>query len=238
MGKIGIIGGSGVEELDFTRGFKRKIIKTKYGLVPVSEGRVAGKPVIFLIRHGREYALPSLINYRANIAALKKCGVEKIITTAAVGAINRNFHPGDLALLSDFVDFTRGKRETFTKHSFIDMSQPYDPFLNQIIYRVGKKLGLRIHLRAIYVCTEGPRFETKAEIAMFAHLGCDVVGMTQVPEVVLAVEAGIPYAAVAVVTNYACGIGPKRIDPEHVVEVMRAKSKILSRLLREVIKKL
>ena len=238
MSKIGIIGGSGVEELDFTKGFKRKVIKTKYGLVPVGEGKVAGKQVAFLIRHGKDYALPSLINYRANIAALKESGVEKIITSAAVGAINRNFHPGDLALLSDFVDFTRGKRETFTRHSFIDMSEPYDPTLNQTIYRVGKKLGLKIHPQAIYVCTEGPRFETKAEIAMFAQLGCDVVGMTQVPEVVLAVEAGIPYAAIAVVTNYACGISPKKIDPEHVVKVMRDKSKVLSRLLYEVLKEL
>jgi 5'-methylthioadenosine phosphorylase len=136
------------------------------------------------------------------------------------------------------MDFTRGKRETFTKHSFIDMSRPYDPSLGKKILRAGKRLGLKIHPQATYACTEGPRFETKAEIRAFARLGCDVVGMTQVPEVVLAAEAGIPYAAIAVVTNYAAGVSPKKIDPKHVVAVMREKSGILSKLLAEIIKSL
>jgi 5'-methylthioadenosine phosphorylase len=238
MSKIGIIGGSGVEELSFTKGFKIRTINTDYGKVRVREGKAAGKEIVFLIRHGKEYLLPSEVNYRANIAALKKAGVGKIVTTAAVGAINRKMHPGEFAVLSDFMDFTRGKRETFTKHSFIDMSQPYDPALNKIILRAAGKLGIKMHAQAVYACTEGPRFETKAEIKTFAGLGCDVVGMTQVPEVVLAAEAGIPYAAIAVVTNYAAGISPKRIDPEHVVAVMKEKSKILSRLILQVVKSL
>lgn len=236
MTKIGIIGGSGVEELTFTRGFRGRIIKTDYGSIPVAEGKVEGKTVIFLTRHGKRYALPSEVNYRANIAALKKAGAEKIITSAAVGAINRKMRPGDFALLSDFIDFTHGKRETFTKHSFIDLSQPYDPLLNQKILIAARKLEIKMHPKAVYVCTEGPRFETRAEIRMYGRMGADVVGMTQVPEVVLAAEAGIPYAAIAVVTNYAAGISPKKIDPKHVVAVMKEKSKILSRLLIEVIK--
>lgn len=238
MSNIGIIGGSGVEELTFTKGFRSRIIKTDYGSVPVAEGKVEGKTVVFLIRHGKKYALPSEVNYRANIIALKKAGVEKIITSAAVGAINRKMRPGDFVLLSDFMDFTRGKRETFTKHSFIDMSRPYDPSLGKNILGAGNKLGLKIHPQATYACTEGPRFETKAEIRAFARLGCDVVGMTQVPEVVLAAEAGIPYAAIAVVTNYAAGVVNKKINPNHVVAVMRDKSKILSQLILEVIKRI
>ncbi|MGB9613171.1 MAG: MTAP family purine nucleoside phosphorylase [Candidatus Margulisiibacteriota bacterium] len=238
MGKIGIIGGSGVEELIFTKNFRERKIRTKYGLVPINEGKVENKEVVFLLRHGKSYALPSEINYRANIAALKKIGVDKILCTAAVGAINRKMHPGDFAVLTDFIDFTKGIRETFTRRSFIDVSQPYDPDLNKIIVSEAKKMKVRIHPKAIYACTEGPRFETKAEIAAMAKLGCDVVGMTQVPEVVLAKEVGIPYAAIAVVTNYACGITKEKIDPDHVVEVMREKSKLLSRLLSEIIRSL
>ena len=227
-----------MEELDFTKGFKGRTINTPYGKVPIYEGKVAGKEVVFLVRHGRVNLLPSEINYRANITVLKKVGVGEIITSAAVGAINRKMHPGDFATLSDFIDFTRGKRETFTSHSFIDMSSPYDAGLNALILKAAKKLELKIRRDAVYACAEGPRFETRAEIRAMARLGADVVGMTQVPEVVLAAEAGIPYAAIAVVTNYAAGVVNKKIDPNHVVAAMRDKSKILSRLILEVIKRI
>ncbi len=236
--KIGIIGGSGVEDLDFAKNFKTRIVKTPFGKVPIREGKVSGKEIVFLVRHGREYLLPSEINYRANITALKKAGVGKIITSAAVGAINRKMHPGDFATLSDFIDFTRGKRETFTSHSFIDMSSPYDAELNALILKAAKKLELKMHRDAVYACAEGPRFETRAEIRAMGRLGADVVGMTQVPEVVLAAEAGLSYAAIAVVTNHAAGISPKKIDPAHVVEVMKEKSRALSKLILNVIEAL
>ncbi|MDD4178607.1 MAG: MTAP family purine nucleoside phosphorylase [Candidatus Margulisbacteria bacterium] len=233
--KIAIIGGSGIETLDFSKEFRRHMVSTEYGDVPVAEGRVGGKEIVFLMRHGKEYVIPSLINFRANMTALKKLGVGRIITTAAVGAINKKYRPGDLALLTDFLDFTRGQRETFTRHSFIDMSEPYDPQLNQLILNTAKKLKLKLHPAAVYACAEGPRFETKAEIKMYGQLGADLVGMTQVPEVVLAVEAKIPYAAIAVVTNYAAGVSPKKIDPEHVIFVMKEKSRIISDLIFQVI---
>jgi len=233
--KIAIIGGSGIETLDFIKGFRSHMVSTDYGDVPVSEGTVAGKEIVFQMRHGKEYVLPSHINYRANMTALKKLGVTKIITTAAVGAINKKFQPGDLAVLTDFLDFTRGQRETFTRSAFIDMSDPYDPPLNQLILNTAKKMKLKIHPTAVYACAEGPRFETKAEIKMYGQLGADLVGMTQVPEVVLAVEAKIPYAAIAVVTNYAAGVSPQKIDPEHVIFVMKEKARIISDLIFQVI---
>jgi 5'-methylthioadenosine phosphorylase len=235
LSKIGIIGGSGIEDLDFAKNFKTRIVKTPFGKVPIREGKVSGKEVVFLVRHGRAYLLPSEINYRANITALKKMGVGKIITSAAVGAINRKMHPGDFATLSDFIDFTRGKRETFTSHSFIDMSSPYDAGLNALILKAAKKLELKIRRDVVYACSEGPRFETRAEIRAMARLGADVVGMTQVPEVVLAAEAGIPYAAIVVVTNYAAGVTPRRIEAGHVVAMMKGKSKILSQMIFHVI---
>ena len=164
--------------------------------------------------------------------------MENIIATAAVGAINPKMKPGDLVLLTDFLDFTRGKRETFTAHSFIDLSQPYSRFLNKKIYNVAVRRRIRTHPGAVYVCTEGPRFETRAEIKMFGRLGADVVGMTQVPEVVLAAEAGIPYAALAVVTNYAAGVSRKKVSSEEVVAMMKKMSRSLSDLMLGVIRSL
>jgi 5'-methylthioadenosine phosphorylase len=178
------------------------------------------------------------VNYRANIAALKQEGVEDILATAAVGAINRKMQPGDFVALTDFIDFTRGRAQTFSDKSFVDVSRPYSPFLVKKIVNAAVKLRVKTHPGATYVCTEGPRFETKAEIKMFEKLGADVVGMTQVPEVVLAAEAGIPYAVIGVVTNFAAGISPKKVSSEEVLKVMGDRKEALSKLLALVIKSL
>ena len=215
MPKIGIIAGTGIEQ-------------------PL----VKQPSIIFMNRHGKAHRAPHEIDARKNILALKKAGVRVIIAVAAVGAINRKMKPGDLVLLSDFIDFTRGRKEYFSPRRFTDVSEPYDPRLRNKIMAAARALKLKVHPEAIYACTEGPRFETKAEIRMYGKLGADVVGMTQVPEVVLAGEAGIPYAAIAVVTNLAAGLGPKKIDPNHVVTVMKQRSGELSRLIFQTIKTL
>lgn len=238
ISKIGIIGGSGVESLLFTQGFLEKTVKTENGEVMLESGKVEGKTVVFVRRHGKNYVPPSKVNYRANIAALKQEGVEDILATAAVGAINRRMRPGEFVALTDFIDFTKGRVETFSPGSFVDVSMPYSPFLVKRILDASVALRIKTHPGATYVCTEGPRFETKAEIKMFGKLGADVVGMTQVPEVVLAAEAGIPYAVVAVVTNFAAGMSPKRVTTEEVLKVMGDRREALSRLLALVIKSL
>ncbi|MCU0640513.1 MAG: MTAP family purine nucleoside phosphorylase [Candidatus Margulisbacteria bacterium] len=233
--RIAIIGGSGVAELDLAGRLTPMLVTTPFGTVPVQLGEYAGREIIFLLRHGKDYCLPSEINYRANISALKRAGVGQIIATAAVGAINRAFKPGDLATLDDFIDFTRGGRDTFIKRQFLDVSRPYDQALNRQILRAAKALKLKLHANAIYACAEGPRFETRAEIRMYGQAGADVVGMTQVPEVVLATEAGIPYAVIAVITNYAAGVTGKPVDGDHVVAVMKKKKKALTALLKDVV---
>ena len=238
VSKIGIIGGSGVEDLLFTEGFKEKTIKTEYGEVALREGEAAGKTVVFLNRHTKNHVPPSQINHRANIAALKNEGVEDILATAAVGSINRKMQPGDFVILTDFIDFAKGRIETFTPNSFVDVSRPYSPFLIKKILNAAVKIRLKAHPGATYVCTEGPRFETKAEIKMFGKLGADVVGMTNVPEVVLVAETGIPYAVIGVVTNFAAGISPKKVSAEEVVRVMKDRKESLSKLLKLVIKSL
>lgn len=236
MSKIGIIAGSGIDELLFTRGFKTAKVKTKYGVVLVKEGYVEGKRIVFLNRHGPKYCPPHEINFRGNIRALRQRGVEKILATAAVGSMNPKIKPGDFLLLSDFIDFTRGRVEYLDPEAFTDVSFPYDEGLRDLVRRIAEKLRIRIHPRAVYVCTQGPRFESKAEIKMYRKLGADVVGMTNVPEVVLAAEARIPYAVTGVVTNYAAGISRQKITSQEVIRMMKQKSKILSRLLSGVIR--
>ncbi len=236
INKIGIIGGSGVDKVIFSQGFETREINTKYGNVSVEEGSLDGKEIFFLNRHTQGYLSPSHINYRANIAALHNKGVEAIIATAAVGAINKKFKPGDFVLLTDFIDFTKARGEGFAPGSFVDLSEPYNPSLRNTIIKAAKHLKLKIYPKATYVCTEGPRFETKVEINMFAKLGADVVGMTQIPEVVLAAEVGIPYAVIAIVTNYAAGVSKEKITSDEVFTMMTEKAQPLSNLVLQVIK--
>lgn len=238
MSKIGIIAGSGIDELLFAREFEVEGVDTQYGTVVIKEGLVETNKIIFLNRHGFKHSPPHEINFRGNIQALKQLGVEKILATAAVGSMNLKMKPGNFALLSDFIDFTRGRIEYFNSSVFTDVSSPYDAALRRVIQKAAENLKIRLHPSAVYVCTEGPRFESRAEIKVYRKLGADVVGMTQVPEVVLAAEAKIPYAVIGVVTNYAAGISPKKITSEEVLRIMREKSKDLSNLLGEVIRSL
>lgn len=237
MSKIGIIAGSGIDENLFTRGFRIVRVKTKYGMVLVKEGLIEGKNVVFLNRHGPKYCPPHQINFRGNIQALRQRGVEKIVATAAVGSMNPKIKPGDFLLLSDFIDFTRGRIEFFDPKSFTDVSFPYDEGLRRLIQEAAVKLKLKIHPSAVYVCTEGPRFESRAEIKMYRKLGADVVGMTQVPEVVLAREVNIPYSALAIVTNYAAGL-QERVSGEEVITMMREKNRTAAQILLKAIESL
>lgn len=209
---LAIIGGTGLENaagsLDKRKDEK---VNTPYGKAALVRGRLGGGEIIFLARHGLSHDIPPhLINYRANIRALKDSGATHILAAAAVGSLRNDIGPGDFVLLDQFVDFTKARHSTFSdegapvKHT--DMTEPYDGTLRRLLLKAAAEKGVELHKTGTYVCTEGPRFETPAEIAMFRKLGCDVVGMTGVPEVVLANELEIPYASLAVVTNYAAGL--------------------------------
>src|SRR3989338_2121798 len=231
MSKIGIISGSGAEEIIFAKEFKAVKFNTKYDAVMIKEGWVEGKSVVFINRHGPTYYPPHVINSHGNIQAMKQKEVKRIIATAAVGSMNPRLKPGDFVLLSDFIDFTSARIGYFDPTNFTDVSFPYDEGLRLKIKQAAARLKIKIHPAAVYVCTEGPRFESKAEIKMYRKLGGDVVGMTQVPEVVLAAEACIPYAVIGVVTNYASGINRQRISADEVARKMKEKSRLLSQLL-------
>ena len=207
--KIAIIGGTGFEKL--FKNVEQIKIDTPYGASPILFlGKIDRKCIAFLPRHGQEHSVPPhKINYRANIYALHKIGVERILATNAVGAINRKFKPGDMVVPHDFVDFTKQRPTTFYDESpvtHVDVSQPYCPENRRLLIETAKKLKLSVWDKAVLVCTEGPRFETPAEIEMFRKLGCDIVGMTSFPEVVLARELEMCYASICCISNMAAGI--------------------------------
>ncbi|MDH7480220.1 MAG: S-methyl-5'-thioadenosine phosphorylase [Syntrophomonadaceae bacterium] len=244
MVSLAIIGGTGVYDSDILGDTREQLIKTPYGEVTVRVGQFHGREVAFVPRHGPEHQVPPhRINYRANIWSLRHLGVERAIATAAAGSLNPDLHPGDLVMIDQFLDFTRGRVQTFYEGGpggvvHVDVTHPYCRQLRQALFNSGKKHQLRVHYRGTYVCTEGPRYETAAEIRMFRLLGGDLVGMTNVPEVVLARELGICYAAVAMVTNYAAGISPTALTHQEVLAVMGRNLNNLRRLIMETLENL
>ena len=217
---IGIIGGTGLETL--LRDAELIHIGTPYGLPPsISVGEIEGKPVAFLPRHSVHHSVPPhMVNYRANIYALHEIGVEQIVATNAVGSINSDFKPSDLVIPHDFIDFTRVRPSTFYDVSpvtHVDLSQPYCPTVRSTLINSAKKYS-KSWEQAVLVCTEGPRFETPAEIKMFRQLGCDIVGMSGAPEAVLARELEICYATVCFVTNMAAGM-QERLTADEVIKL-------------------
>ncbi len=236
MKRIAIIGGSGIYDLDILNNPQERSIETEYGTAKVKMGLYEGQEVVFLARHGKGHALPPhKINYRANIAALKKLGVERIIGTTSVGGISAKLRPGDFVLLDQFIDFTKNRTYTFYDDAVhVDMTRPYCPEIRKTVMMAAEMLKVKVHEKGTYVCTEGPRLETSAEIKMFASLGGDVIGMTNVPECILAREAEICYGAIALVANPAAGFTDK-ISYQDIVEMTKSGGETLKSLLTKSI---
>ena len=234
---IGIIGGTGIYEIvEMGEEIETKVIETPYGKSPeISVFKLHDKDVVFMPRHakGHEYP-PHMINYRANIHAMKQMGVERIIATNAVGSLEVSLKPGDFLVPHDFLDFTKVREFTFydSKTVHIDITEPYCHDLRDILISSDDVVE-----NGVYVCTEGPRFETAAEIAMFKQLGGSVVGMTGIPEVILARELEICYASVCMVSNYAASISPTKLTIEEVFEVVEKKKDDLVKLISDAIAK-
>jgi len=230
--RLAVIGGTGLEEF-FPDELKTRV-GTPYGpSAPIFMSREASKDIVFMKRHGDRHSVPPhRINYRANIWALHSLGVERILASNAVGAIDRSFKPKDFVVPSDFVDFTRSRASTFYDEApvtHVDVSNGYCPELREALVRAAKSCGSVVWDRGTYLCTEGPRYESPAEIKMFQTLGCSIVGMTGLPEVILARELGICYASLCYVTNMAAGIGD-RISAEDVV----AKGREIGKSMQKV----
>jgi 5'-methylthioadenosine phosphorylase len=238
--KVAIIGGTGLEAL--LTGEEQIRVGTPYGLAPpISVGNVDGKSVAFLPRHGLHHSVPPhTVDYRTNVYALYKLGVKQIIATNAVGAINRHFKVGGFAVPHDFIDFTKLRQPTYYNNApvtHIDVSQPYCPEIRSVLIKIARKHGTKVPAKAVLVCTEGPRYETPAEIEMFRRIGCDVVGMTGIPEAVLARELEMCHATLCFITNMAAGI-QKRLTADEVAAIAREKTPIIQQVLRETIKHL
>jgi len=231
-----IIGGTGVYGMAGAE--RRGVVQTPYGEVEVKVSTIRGKDIVFLARHGTKHAVPPhMVNYRANIWALHRLGIKYIYATCAVGSCNQNFKPGDIVVLKDFIDFTKRRPVTFYDgHEGVihtSMSDPYCRNLRGLLGKVAEEMGLKAAGEATYVCTEGPRFETAAEIKMFQMLGGDVVGMTNVPEVTLAKELNMCYAAVGIVTNWCTGFGEEP-DQATILQTVEANKTALTDLFVRV----
>lgn len=237
MVKNAIIGGTGVYHLDGEDAVQQ--VETRYGTVTVYIQDTEKGPVAFLPRHGRGHRVPPhRINYRANVMALKQLGVKRVLATAAVGSLNLDYPPGSLVLPDQFIDFTRQRTGTFHDGDdgvvHVDMAEPYCPTLMDALEKEAAKTGASLLGRGTYVCVEGPRFETKAEIGFFKAIGGDMVGMTGVPEVVLAREMGLCYAAVGIVTNWCNGMVEQPISHSEILDIMKKGRASVVRLFLDV----
>lgn len=239
--RIAIIGGTGVDSETLLGSTRSLQVSTPYGPVVLQQGHSQEEPIYFLARHGTHHSVPPhRVNYRANIWALHHLGVEAILATAAVGGLHRQITPGDLVIVDSFMDFTSGRPSTFfdgddARVVHVDMTQPYCPTLRRALLAAGESASTRLHPRGCYVCTNGPRYETPSEVAAFAKLGGDVVGMTGLPEVVLARELGLCYASVALVTNFGAGLAPGPLGHEQVVQTMQSCGLSVGGLLRDAL---
>ncbi|XP_050617099.1 S-methyl-5'-thioadenosine phosphorylase isoform X3 [Macaca thibetana thibetana] len=213
--KIGIIGGTGLDDPEILEGRTEKYVDTPFG--KPSDALILGKiknvDCVLLARHGRQHTImPSKVNYQANIWALKEEGCTHVIVTTACGSLREEIQPGDIVIIDQFIDRTTMRPQSFYDGSHscargvchIPMAEPFCPKTREVLIETAKKLGLRCHSKGTMVTIEGPRFSSRAESFMFRTWGADVINMTTVPEVVLAKEAGICYASIAMATDYDC----------------------------------
>ena len=240
IAEIGIFGGTGIYDSVLLKDSKEISIDTPYGKTSdsITVGEFNGKKVAFMPRHGKKHTIPPhLINFRANIWAFKELGVKRIIAPSAVGSLKEEFEPGNLALPSQFIDFTKSRKGTFSEDGrviHISVADPFCPELQKVILNVTKIQGIKIHQDCTYVCIEGPRFSTKAESRFFRTTGADIIGMTLVPECQLAREAQICYVSLSTVTDYDVW-AEKPVTAKEVMETLAKNVEMKKKLLTFVI---
>lgn len=249
---MGLVMGSGFYDIAELDDRSVATVDTPYGEVVLTTGRWRDQPVAFLPRHGSDHSIPPhAINYRANIWALASIGVMGIVATAVSGGINPTLAPGRLVLISDFLEFTTGRAVTFFDGvtdpalangrgsggavTHTDMTNAYHPAMRAAIRRAAELESIDLVDGAVYCTANGPRFETPAEIRMMKALGGDLVGMTGYPEVALAREAGVPYASIGVISNWAAGLAPEELSTAEIFAVIERAADPLYRLIGRTI---
>lgn len=237
MATVGVIGGSGFYDLDGVEVKETTRVQTPYG-DPSDAYRIcdlSGVEVAFLARHGTPHRIPPhRINYRANVWGFRELGVERILSVNAVGGITAMLRPGTIVIPDQILDKTSGRNCTFYEGEdvvHIDFTDPLCVELRRAISRAAAAKGVGLEDHGTYVCVNGPRLETRAEIEYFSGIGADLVGMTIMPEAVLARELGLCFSAIAVVTNYAAGISGKRLTTAEVFETMRGSMDVIRSLI-------
>jgi 5'-methylthioadenosine phosphorylase len=237
---IGIIGGTGLYSMPGLESVNPQEVATPFGAPssPLLHGRLGGREVVFLARHGLHHQfLPGEINFRANIWALKRCGVRTLIAVSAVGSLREEIRPGELSLVSQYLDFTRGTRAPsffgggLVAH--VSTAHPACAATAALIGRIAGQLGMPLHRDKTYACVEGPRLGTRAESFFLRGAGADLVGMTNVPEAFLALEAQIGYCTIALATDYDCWLDDpaQHVSANQVLTLFRARLASVQQLL-------
>ena len=247
MVKVGIIGGSGLDDPQILQDAKEINANTPYGKPSsmLTEGNINGVNTILLTRHGKQHQLsPTQVNYRANIHALKAQGVTHILATTACGSLREDIGRGDFVILDQFIDFTKFRKSTF-HDSFENgiehptVADPFDAKLRQSLYQTSVELGFRTHEQGTVVTIEGPRFSTRAESKMFRIWGADVINMSVATEAILANEAGIPYGVVAMSTDYDCWKADEEIVSwQEILAVFERNAEKVTQLLIHAVSKI
>jgi len=242
--KIGIIGGSGMDDPGLLKEKKEKSLSTPFGKPSSSlvVGKIEGVDVVILSRHGKGHTIyPTGVNYRANIYALKKEGCTHILATTAVGSLRERIRPGDFVFVDQFIDHTKHRPLTFYEKKVVHtpMAEPFCEALREILSESAKELKLRYHKKGTVITIEGPRFSTKAESHMFRAWGADVINMSTVPEVILAREAGICYQSIAMSTDYDCWKPEEEpVTWDMIVQRMKINSENVKKLILKTIPKI
>lgn len=239
---LGIIGGSGLYDIPGLEITESLEISTQFGQPSDSyrRGRISGKDVIFLPRHGAGHHIqPHRINYRANIAGFRQLGAEKIVSIGASGAIRHEMKPGTIVVPDQIIDMTSGRLSTFFDGDevvHVDFTEPFCPDLRKHIFNAAaRRPAVVVHKSGVYICVNGPRLETAAEIRTYSRWGADIVGMTMMPEAVLAREAGICFAGLSLIANYAAGILTGKLAAKEVVKAVETSAGQLSSLLESIL---
>ncbi|MDX1454158.1 MAG: S-methyl-5'-thioinosine phosphorylase [Gammaproteobacteria bacterium] len=245
MSEIGIIGGTGLTRLPNLEVTRREVVATPYGeaSAPLVHGVLAGREVVFLARHGYSHTIPPhQVNYRANVWALHKIGVERVVAVAAVGGIRADMAPGNIAFPDQIIDYTYERAQTFFDSDLdevvhVDFTEPYCPDCRGTLIAAAEKEKLGAIGDGCYGAAQGPRLETRAEVDRLERDGCAMVGMTGMPETVLARELGISYACCAVIVNWAAGRGELDIHADieaHLDSGMEKVGRLLAAALPDL----
>lgn len=239
--EIGIFGGTGIYDSGLLNEAKEITVDTPFGKTSgsITVGMFKGRKVAFMPRHGKKHTIPPhMINFRANIWAFKEMGIKRIIAPSAVGSLQEKFKPGDLALPSQFIDFTKSRKTSFfegEKVIHISVADPFCPELQIAVIKATDNLHLKIHKNCTYVCIEGPRFSTRAESKFYKNvIGADIIGMTLVPECQLAREAQICYVSISTVTDYDVW-AEKPVTAKEVIETLTKNAETTKKILTSLL---